>query len=157
MVRSPDELSLASQLRRDGQTVYTPVTERKVSVRGRMTKRFVAAWPGYLLIRNPLPIDDSRFYRYLQTDYERDTMTDDEVDVIRLMERLGTFQTHSESERPLGIGETVKVARGLLQGLRGTIDQPLRGKDDSVRVSGGDFVRPVWIPSALIRPDIPVQ
>lgn len=157
MVRSPEELSLAKRLREDGQTVYTPVTERKIRRNGKCTKRMVAAWPGYLLIRDPLEIDDTRFYRFLMIDYVRATLSDEMIEGIRLMERLGAFQTHAESERQLGIGEAVKVSAGLLQGFRGHVDQPLRGKDDSVRIAGGDFARPVWVPSALILPDSSVQ
>ncbi len=158
MVRSPEELSLASQLRRDGQTVYLPVTERKISVRGRMTKRFVAAWPGYLFIRDPLPIDDSRLYGFLiKADWERETLSDDAIEGFRLMERLGVFQTHAESERQLGIGEAVRVSSRLLGDKRGTIEAPLRGKDGYVLIGGGDFPNSVWIASALIKPDITVQ
>lgn len=158
MVRSPEELSLAKRLREDGQTVYTPVTERKIRRNGKCTKRTVAAWPSYLFIRDPLPIDDSRFFYFLiKPDYERETLSDEMIEGFRLMERLGAFQTHAESERQLGIGEAVKVSAGLLQGFRGHVDQPLRGKDDSVRIAGGDFARPVWVPSALILPDSSVQ
>lgn len=157
MCRSPEELSLAKQLRQDGQTVYTPTTERKIRRNGKCTKRTVAAWPGYLLIHEPLEIDDPRFYRFLMIDYVRATLSDEMIEGIRLMERLGAFQTHAESERQLGIGEAVRVSTGLLQGFRGHVDKPLRGKDDSVRIAGGDFPKPVWVPSALILPDSSVQ
>lgn len=158
VVRSPEEESLAERLREDGMEVYYPRCKRKVSVRGKMTRRFVAAWPSYLFIRDPMPIDDSRVYGFLiKADYERETLPDEVIEGFRLMERLGVFQTHAESERQLGIGEAVRVSSRLLGDKRGTIEAPLRGKDGYVLIGGGDFPNPVWIASALIKPDITVQ
>lgn len=156
-VRSSEELSLRDDLRRDGQEVYTPTTERQIRRNGRKAMRTVAAFTGYLFIYDPGRIEDRRFYGFLMIDGERASMTDEQMDGIRLLERLGAFQTHAESEKALGIGEAVKVSTGLLQGLRGTIDEPLRGKDRSVRVSGGDFAKPMWLPSVLLLPESTVQ
>lgn len=152
MIRAGEELAFAGYLRGAGMMSYLPTYQRKIRIRGKQTKRTVAAWPGYIMIREPEPIDDARFFYYLQIDDEMARFTDDQVDAYRLMERLGVFRVRDES---LGIGESVKVASGLLRGLRGHVDQSLRGKD--VRVYGGDFLKPMWVPAALLSPDLQVE
>lgn len=158
MVRSPDELSLAKRLRQDGQTVYTPTTERQIRKNGGRATRTVAAWSGYLLIRNPLPIEDSRFYGFIRhPDFERKTLTDKEVEKYRLDERLGAFQRPlkgGEVLSLLGIGEEVNVPVWPWNGRRGYVKSIVRGM---VELAGLEFEKPVRIPLALIRPDIPVQ
>lgn len=150
-VRSNAEGALARDL--DEET-YFPRCTRKVRIRGRKSKRVVAAWPGYLLIRNPGVIDDPRLYRFLMIDDERASLTDEQVDGFRLMERLGAFQTHAESERLLGIGEAVKVATGLLKGFGGYVHAVW---GDRATLSGGDFRAPVTVPIALLSPEKSVQ
>jgi transcription antitermination factor NusG len=145
-VRTGDELSLGRDL--DHET-YIPQCERKIRIRGKRSRRRVAAWPGYLLIRDPAHIEDSRFYRFLMEGEERASLTDDAVDGFRLMERLGAFQTHAESEVLLGIGESVKVAQGLLKGLSGKVQEVWGGK---AQIGGGDFQKPVRVPLALLKP-----
>lgn len=146
VVRTNHEYALAASL--DEQT-YNPRTTRKI----KGFRRYVAAWGGYLLIQDPGEIDDPRLYGFLMIDDERASLTDEMVDGFRLMERLGAFQTHAESERLLGIGEAVKVASGLLRGLGGYVQDVWGGK---AAVGGGDFPKPVRVPIALLKPEKPV-
>ena len=150
MCATGQEFPFRDDLRRQGVTAWFPVTKRKIRVRGRSSRRIVAAWPGYVLIECPLPsIRDSRFRFYLPGGDRIEYLKDEIVATFRLMESLGAYQTHAESERPLGIGESVKVASGLLQGLRGQVKAVCRGR---VEIEGGDFPKSVKVPIALISP-----
>ena len=154
MIRSGEELAFAGWLRGRGETVYLPTCKRKIRVRGKASKRTVAAWPGYALVRDPKPIQDRRFYRWCRTGDQVDTMSDAEVETIRFMERSKVFQTHMESEQPLSIGESVKVARGLLRGMAGHLLELPNGQ---ALVGGGSFPKPVLMPLALLIPESGVK
>ena len=160
-VHTGQEINVASQITREGATVFCPIYTFKTKRRGpgRNEQREIskAVWPGYLLVDSTTItneeklryIPDFHYFLFYPTGHKK-LISDAIVGGLRALEKSGAL-TPQDMETLMGrvpVGSEIRVGGGIFGGWRGIVG---RVSENYARVEGGDFTFSVDLPMEILE------